>query len=60
MNSKILFLFLISFSFINNIKINDNDFFTQQIRNLIRKTERISKNEEDEKIMDILIEKLRN
>ena len=60
MNSKILFIFLISFSFINNIKINDNDFFTQQIRNLIRKTERISKNEEDEKIMDILIEKLRN
>ena len=50
MNSKILFLFLISFSFINNIKINDNDFFTQQIRNLIRKTERISKNEEDEKL----------
>ena len=60
MNFKILFLFLILLSFINTIKINDNDFFTQQIRNLVRKIDRISKNEEDEKIMNILIEKLRN
>ena len=55
----LLFFFFCFFSFINTIKINDNDFFTQQIRNLVRKIDRISKNNQDEKIMNILIEKLR-
>ncbi len=60
MSPKILlFFFFCFFSFINTIKINDNDFFTQQIRNLVRKIDRISKNNQDEKIMNILIEKLR-
>ena len=60
MSPKILlFFFFFFFSFINTIKINDNDFFTQQIRNLVRKIDRISKNNQDEKIMNILIEKLR-
>ena len=61
MSPKILlFFFFCFFSFINTIKINDNDFFTQQIRNLVRKIDRISKNNQDEKIMNILIEKLRD
>ena len=60
MNSKnFLFFFFLCFSFINTIKINDNDFFIQQIKNLVRKIDRISKNKEDEKVMNILIEKLR-
>ena len=54
-----LCFFLFCFSIINSIKINDNDFFTQKIKNLVRKSDRISKNNEDRKIMDILLEQLR-
>ncbi len=60
MNQKLLlYFFFCLFSSFNTIKINDNDFFTQQIRNLVRKIDRISKNSQDEKVMNILIEKLR-
>ena len=54
-----LCFFFLYFSFVNPIKINDNDFFTQKIRNLVRKIDRLSKNKDDEKKMVILIEKLR-
>ena len=61
MNSKYSFYFFLAFfSFINSIKINDNDFFTPEMRNLVRKIDRISKNNKDEHIMNILIEKLRD
>ena len=60
MKSKnLLYYFFWCFSFVNTIRINENDFFTQQIRNLVRKTYRISKDKKDEKVMEILVEKFR-
>ena len=50
MNYKLSLYYLIIFAtFINALKINDNDFLTQKAKNLIRKIDRISKNKDDQK-----------
>ena len=61
MNYKLSLYYLIIFAtFINALKINDNDFFTQKAKNLIRKIDRLSKNKDDQKILEIMVEKFRN
>ena len=47
MNSKFFYFLFFSISFINAIKLNDNDFFEKMERNLVRKIDRISKNMDD-------------
>ena len=57
MNSKFFYFLFFSISFINAIKLNDNDFFEKMERNLVRKIDRISKNMDDKYIMERMIDK---
>ena len=55
----LLITFLLNISYIYSIKLNDNDFFNSEIRNLVRKIHRFSSNEKNEKFMNILLERLK-
>ena len=55
----ILFIIFISISFINSIRLIDNDFFEPEIKKLIRKIYRLSISKDNEVFMNILIERLR-
>ncbi len=57
---QILLLILINISFINSIRLIDNDFFEPEIKNLIRKIYRLSISKDNEVFMNILIERLKN
>ena len=54
----LLFIVLFSISFINSIRLIDNNFFDSDIRNLIRKIHRLSLSK-DEVFMNILLKRLR-
>ena len=54
----LLFIILFNISFINSIRLIDNNFFDSDIQNLIRKIHRLSISK-DEALMDILLNRLR-
>ena len=56
----IFFIIFISISSINSIRLRDNDFFEPEIKKLIRKIYRLSISKDNEVLMNILIERLRN
>ena len=58
---KFLFFFIILIiPFINSIKLVDNDFFEIDIKNLVRKINRLSISSKNEVMMNILLERLSN
>ena len=58
MSKMLLLLFLLSISFIYSIKLNDNDFFNSEMRNLVRKIHRFSSDPKNEVFMRLLMERL--
>ena len=56
----LFFFIILSFSFINSIKLVDNDFFEIDIKNLVRKINRLSISSKNEVMMNILLERLSN
>ena len=58
MSKMLLILFLLSISFIYSIKLNDNDFFNSEMRNLVRKIHRFSSDKKNEVFMRLLMERL--
>ena len=58
MSKMLLILFLLSISFIYSIKLNDNDFFNSEMRNLVRKIHRFSSDPKNEVFMRLLMERL--
>ena len=60
----LFYFFLFSLTYINSIKLNDNDFFEPKYRNLVRKIDRLSKNKNMDEIsriiFDSMVEKLHN
>ena len=60
----LFYFFLFSLTYINSIKLNDNDFFEPKYRNLVRKIDRLSKNKNMDEIsriiFDTMVEKLHN
>lgn len=59
MNLKSLFLIFLNISLINSIALRNNDFFTMEIRNLIKKINRLSLSKSNEVLMNILLERLK-
>ena len=60
----LFYFFVFSLTYINSIKLNDNDFFEPKYRNLVRKIDRLSKNKYMDEIsriiFDSMVEKLHN
>ena len=60
----LFYFFFFCLTYINSIKLNDNDFFEPKYRNLVRKIDRLSKNknmdEISRNIFDTMVEKLHN
>ena len=60
----LFYFFLFSLTYINSIKLNDNDFFEPKYKNLVRKIDRLSKNKYMDEIsriiFDSMVEKLHN
>jgi len=59
-NIFILILLLINISIISSIRLIDNDFFTIEARNLVRKINRLSVSLENEPILNILVERFKD
>ena len=60
----LFYFFFFCLTYINSIKLNDNDFFEPKYRNLVRKIDRLSKNKNMDEIsriiFDSMVEKLHN
>jgi hypothetical protein len=60
----LFYFFFFCLTYINSIKLNDNDFFEPKYRNLVRKIDRLSKNKNMDEIsriiFDTMVEKLHN
>lgn len=56
----LLFCIIINISLINSIRLVDNDYFTPQLKNLVRKINRLSESSENKAIMEILVDRLKN
>ena len=60
----LFYFFFFCLTYINSIKLNDNDFFEPKYRNLVRKIDRLSKNKYMDEIsriiFDSMVEKLHN
>ena len=59
MSQKLLFLIILNISIINSINIKNNDFFTPEIKNLIKIIDRLSRNKNNEAIMKNLLQKFK-
>ena len=57
---NLLFLIIFNISLIYSIRLVDNDFFTPQTINLVRKLNRLAISPENIPVMNILAERLRN
>ena len=55
----ILFFILLIISFISSTRLIDNEFFTPEIKNLVRKINRLAVSPKNEVIMNILIKRLK-
>ena len=60
----LFYFFFFCLTYINSIKLNDNDFFEPKYKNLVRKIDRLSKNKYMDEIsriiFDSMVEKLHN
>ena len=57
---NLLFLIIFYISLINSIRLVDNDFFTPQTINLVRKLNRLAISPENKPVMYLLVERLKN
>ena len=58
--NKCLFLLLLNICIINSIRLIDNDFFTPEMKNLVRKIHRLSFSTDNKTLMFILVRRLDN
>ena len=58
--NKCLFLLLLNICIINSIRLIDNDFFTPEMKNLVRKIHRLSFSTDNKTLMFILVRRLNN
>ena len=59
-NIYFLFFLLLNITLIESIRLVDNDFFTPEMRNLVRKIYRLSMSEENIVMMNILVKRMKN
>ena len=59
-NFFFLILLLINISIISSVRLIDNDFFTIEARNLVKKINRLSVSLENEPILNILVERFKD
>ena len=58
--NQFLFLLILNICIINSIRLIDNDFFTPEMKNLIRKINRLSFSTDNKTLMFILVRRLNN
>ena len=58
--NQFLFLLILNICIINSIRLIDNDFFTPEMKNLIRKINRLSFSTDNKTLMFILVRRLDN
>ena len=58
--NQFLFILILNICIINSTRLIDNDFFTPEMKNLVRKINRLSVSADNETLMFILVKRLSN
>ena len=58
--NQFLFILILNICIINSTRLIDNDFFTPEMKNLVRKINRLSVSADNENLMFILVKRLSN